>query len=519
MHIPAAWNVGRWAGVAEPAPDARRVGSAVIAAFLMAGLTVAGEDPESLGPGFGRLFLVFAIIAGPAVAALLVLRPWTGVIAWAATMPLLDVPRLQLWFGPVQITQTTIFIAALAVGVLLDRLGSTDRAAWPRAASIAAGALIVLPVLSLVAAPDVATGIPIVLHGVVEPVLVALLVVAARPTVRGLAALGGALVVGVTLASAYSIFRAGRVATSLAELEATRVSFAHFTYYNVGIFGDALAMVIPIAIAGLFVRRPLGLGRWATIALVAMLLVLMGALYLTFSKSAWLGTLVAVWLVLATRFQRPRQIVALVAGAAVVLALIVPYPLYIRSALNIDLGSTSILPLMSGSRLSSWDVGSPEGEVSIGERVRATVAAAKMSRDHPLLGVGPGRFGVEYDGAYADPNATRHLQSPHDFLPEVAAELGIPALLVVVGALMAALWWAWRAVRSGDVLLRSVGGAYLSALVAFLVVATTFGLDLYRPYRVMNADVITAGLIVGACGALAAAVRSKRAGAGQNGGG
>ncbi|HYM84898.1 MAG TPA: O-antigen ligase family protein, partial [Candidatus Dormibacteraeota bacterium] len=510
-------DLRRWSGLGEPGPGTARSAAALAAILSMTVLTIVGAAPESLGQGFGRLFLVFAVIVGPATAGLLVLRPWSGLTAWAAMAPLLNVARLQTWIGPVQVTQSTIFVAALLAGVLLERTAPRVTASneapvvpepWPVRATLVAAGLIGFPLLSLLASPAPGAGLPIVLHGVIEPVIVGLLVCALRPTPRQAIVLGAALVIGLALASVYSVARIGRISTSIAELEVMRVQLAHFTFYNVGIYGDALAMVIPIAAAWLLWRRPLGLGRVGTLVALAALVALLGGLYLTFSKSAWLGTWVALVAVLIARFQSPRTLALIAVGAAVSLTLIVPFPLYVLDALHLQ--STpyqQLLTKVQGSRLSSWDVGSPEGEVSIGERWRATQAALRMTVDHPLLGVGPGRFGDEYAGRYADAGATRKLGSPHDLMPEVAAELGLPAAVLLTLAFLAALWSAWRAIRGPDGILRATGAAFGSALIAFLVVTAAFGLDLYRDYRVMNSDVIMGALIVGVCISLARWIR------------
>jgi len=507
----------RWLGLADPVPERRRLATAAAAALLMLVLTIAGADVPKLGAGGGRLFMVFALVVGPLVAWLLVLRPWTGVLAWAATMALLNAPRIEWWFGPVQIIGSTIFVGALLAGTWFDRVDRTGSTVgevggrWVAAArgsraGILAIALMAVVILSLVASPSPGPGIPIILHGAIEPILAGFLVTALRPSRRQILWLGGAIVVGLGLASLYSILRIGRVATTVDGLEAVRVQLAHFTFYNVGLYGIALAMAIPLAVAGLLSWKAIGLRRPGAIALVGLLAILLLGLYLTFSKSAWLATAFAILLVVAGRFRRRRELGALVVASAIGLSLIIPYPLLLLRAVNIELPATNpyveLLTKVQGGRLLSWDVGSPEGEVSIGERWKATLAAGKMVIDHPLLGVGPGRFGAEYAGRYADPGATRALGAPHDLLPEVASELGIPAALLLILALFGAGWSAWRAARARATDARILGAGFGAALAGFIVVTATFGLDLYRDYRVMNSDVILAALVIGACVAL-----------------
>lgn len=511
-------DLRRVLGLTEPSPAPYRLAIAALTASLLLVLTIVGADVPRLGAGGGRLFIVFALLVGPLVAWLLVLRPWVGVLSWTTTMALLNAPRVEWWFGPVQIIGSTVFVGALLAGVWFESSRPTPATSESRAhgwrtggkvsrAGIVSTGLIAATLLSLLASPTPGPGIPIVLHGAVEPVLAAFLITRLRPNGRQILELGGAIVLGLALASLYSIVRIGRVATTIAGLEAVRVQLAHFTFYNVGLYGIALSMAIPLAVAGLLSWKAIGLSRWTAIAAAASLVILVAGLYLTFSKSAWLATAFSILLVLAVRFRRPRQLVVLAAASAISLSLIVPYPAYLLRTVNIDLPATNpyveLVTKLNGGRLSSWDAGSAEGEVSIGERWRATLAAGRMVIDHPLLGVGPGRFVDEYAGRYADPGATRHLQSPHDLLPDVASEFGLPAAVLLVLVLIGAGRSALRAARTPDRVLRVIGGGYLASLAGFLVVTATFGTDLYRDYRVMNTDVVMASLVVGGCVALA----------------
>jgi putative inorganic carbon (hco3(-)) transporter len=270
-----------------------------------------------------------------------------------------------------------------------------------------------------------------------------------------------------------------------------------------------LAMALPLLVVVLIVRRRIGLPGWATALLLVGLLVCLVGLYATFSKSAWIAALVAIAVVLLLVLRTWRTRLAVAAVALVVAALFVPYPVYVARLLgqtvSADNPYVSIISNVQGARLSSWNPDTAEGEVSIHERVLATEAGLRMAADHPLLGVGPGRFGIEYQTpAYHSAAATRALGAAHDFLPEVAAEWGLPMLGLILLALAAAGISAARAALRGVALERFAGIAFGASLLAFLIVGLTFGVDLYRVYRVMNADVLFAGLIIAACVSLAA---------------
>jgi hypothetical protein len=497
-----------------------------LAAFVVAIATlllvIRGAVPgEQLGSGYGRFVPAVVACVAPLVAALAVVRPWEGLLTWVAVMPLLLIPRVQVTSGPVQVTLTTILLAAVVIGMTFEsrrghpvdlfKSGRLTRVAWLVAAVLSA-----ISIASVIVSTDLVGGLPIALHGVIEPVVLAAIVITLRPNLRRLGWLVLALSTSVAAASVYSVLRISKVATSPTEVAAQRLQLAHFTYYNVGIYGDMLAMALPLLVVVLFARGWLGLPRWSVVLLLAGLLFSLIGLYETFSKSAWIGALAAIVLVVALVSRTWPQRVAALGAGLLLAAFVVPYPLYLTRALGLSTGSSnpyvSAVSSFQGGRLSSWNPDSSEGEVSISERVLATEAAIRMAVDHPLLGVGLGRFGVEYASPrYHPQSATRALGSAHDFLPNIAAELGLPAATLVLVAFVGASIAVARAYLSGKGLTRLLAVGLGGAILGFLVVGATFGVDLYRPYRVMNADVLFAGLLVAAALSLgAAAVTANR---------
>jgi O-antigen ligase len=478
-----------------------------VATFL---LVIVGAAPGAqLGAGYGRALPAVVAILAPLVAAVAVLAPWNGLLTWIVIMPLLLLARVQVTVGVLQVTLTTALIAALVAGLLLERgrapgaTGLTGSGRLERIVWLVASALSVVSVASVIASSDLVGGIPIALHGVIEPAFLLALVVSLRPNLRRIGFLVLAMGASVSIASVYSVLRISRIATTLSEVAAQRLQLAHFTYYNVGMYGDMLAMALPLLLVALFARRRLGLRTWMVALLAVGLVFSLIGLYATFSKSAWIGTIAAVALIAITLARTWPQRGAVLLVVLVVAAFVVPYPLYLIRALGLPTDATnpyvSAITSLQGGRLSSWNPDSSEGEVSISERVLATEAAIRMAVDHPLLGVGPGRFGIEYAAPrYRPAAATRLLGSAHNFLPNVAAELGIPAALVVFGVYVGACVALARAYRSGDRMRRLLAVAVGGAIVGFLIVGATFGIDLYRPYRVMNADVLFAGLLAAA---------------------
>ena len=79
---------------------------------------------------------------------------------------------------------------------------------------------------------------------------------------------------------------------------------------------------------------------------------------------------------------------------------------------------------------------------SLGYRLQYWQSSLAMIADHPWLGVGPGQFQNTYT-AYMLPTASEEIADPHNFLIEVWATAGTPALLAML-AVLAAFGWTLR---------------------------------------------------------------------------
>ena len=484
--------------------------AALVAALVSFALVVGGGARSQAGASFdGRALLALAAVGLPVVAAAAVLAPWRGLLAWLVIMPLLNAARIDAYLGPLQVIPTTIVVASLCCGWVFGR--GAGRAGSARADAIALGtaaAVSGLGLLATFAGGDPATSVPVFVNGLMAPVVLGAVVVALRPTRDQVVQLLVALGASVTIASTYNLFRLLRDAATSGATDITRVAFARYTYYNVGIFGSMLAMTLPLLIALLLVRRRRPGRRTAAVVCVALAIEVV-ATYLTFTKSAWIGGLVGITLTLLLLVHGARRRVGVLISAMLVAALIVPYPSWILQAVAPNLASgysTFVTGIQGTDRAASWNPATQEGEVSIGERVLATEAGIRMTIDHPLLGVGPGRFGVLYAGAYRSPGATRALGAPHDLVIDLTSEFGLPLATIVLLALLYAVSRAVLVYRrvGAD---RWIGAGLIGALFAFATVALTFGMDLYRPWRYMDSDVLFAALLA------AAAIAISRVGA------
>jgi O-antigen ligase len=163
-------------------------------------------------------------------------------------------------------------------------------------------------------------------------------------------------------------------------------------------------------------RRP----DWRPLAGVALASALIaGCLLLTKSRTAILAT--ALGIVLLALYGRSRgwqfgwKLPALAAAALLLIGL------GAVAVGGLDVQVVSEAPLSVLYRIEYWQ------------------ATATMIADHPLLGVGPGNFQQHY-ARYALPQASEVVADPHNFLFELWATAGTPALLALL-ALAAAFVW------------------------------------------------------------------------------
>lgn len=105
-----------------------------------------------------------------------------------------------------------------------------------------------------------------------------------------------------------------------------------------------------------------------------------------------------------------------------------------RSLLTMGIAAVLIV----GAILGALSVGGLDVEVlseapkSLGYRLQYWQASAAMIRDLPLFGCGPGNFQHRYT-AYKLPEASEEIADPHNFLIEIWATAGTPALLAFLG--------------------------------------------------------------------------------------
>jgi hypothetical protein len=166
--------------------------------------------------------------------------------------------------------------------------------------------------------------------------------------------------------------------------------------------------------------------RKRLLAVVLCLIPVTACLLLTKSRSGYVAAcmgLLLVWLVCRERKARIGWKMPAVAGwiAAVLVAaaLIVEGPAVLGKA---------------------WK--------SFGYRVQYWQSSARMIADHPLVGCGPGNFQNAYT-QYKLPEASEEVADPHNFLLDVWATAGTPAVLALL-AVLGSFTWAMMAGKGGS---------------------------------------------------------------------
>jgi O-antigen ligase len=155
--------------------------------------------------------------------------------------------------------------------------------------------------------------------------------------------------------------------------------------------------------------------------LLAGVAVVTFALLLTFTRSAWVGWVVATTILLISK--RPRMLI-FAAPAVVFFITFMPLPLFGRLVSSFDTRQSSNL-----------------------DRIRMIQAGVEMIKDYPLLGVGPANVKEVYP-LYRKPDAPRfRIPHLHNNLVQLWAERGVLAIvayLIFLGLFLRECARAWN---------------------------------------------------------------------------
>lgn len=148
----------------------------------------------------------------------------------------------------------------------------------------------------------------------------------------------------------------------------------------------------------------------------------------------WLGPLLtSIPIALCLLLTKSRSAyLAVAAGGAIGLLLLPAMHKRLRGRWLLAGAGVVALLVVIGGKLGALDLEViTEAGKSLGYRGQYWQASVEMIADHPLFGVGPGQFQTIYT-QYKAPTASEVVADPHNFLLEVAATSGIPALLLLL---------------------------------------------------------------------------------------
>jgi len=508
-----------------------RATAAILAFVAVFVFTVRSQHPfhaASADPLVNFLGVAVPLTAA-FVSAFAFYRPWRALLLVLALTPFWNGAYVSWQIGSVQVILQTVFVVALGVGAAITWArkegvfaarsesalsGRTQRFDAFHLAAVAVAGLAGIALISTVASPNVALSATVLLHGILEPIALAAILVFLRPSRRDLVVLGAALGLSVGLGTALNVVATLPAMTSLAAIQANRLVFARASFYNVGLYAAVVATTVPLVVAALAVRRSLNMPRWAVSLMVAILAAGSAGLFFALSKSAWIATAGGTVLLLLFITRSWRRRLALVLASVAVSTLFIPWPaviLQVSPSLNSAYRS-AMVAVVGESRYDSWNPATLAGRGSLTERFYAADAAVLMALDNPVLGVGLDQFGPNYrDPAYRAPQANDYVDHAHSFFPEIGAELGLVAVTLVLVIYAAALWAMWQVYRRArERLTRVLAAGLFASMISWLVVATAFGCDIYRPDRDLSSDVVAAAVVLGAALALVRTVRAEQ---------
>ena len=232
-------------------------------------------------------------------------------------------------------------------------------------------------------------------------------------------------------------------------------------------YAQIMVVLLPLGLFRIWgERRPIL--RW--IAAIATLVTAFGAV-LTYSRGAALGLAVAILLMTVFRYIKPKQLIAVALGIAVLFTV---QPSYLERLTTLEaIGGAT------GTRGASQAEDS-----SIRKRANETIAALLVFADNPVFGVGRGLFPVYY-GRYADEvgiASENEARQAHNLFAGMAAETGLLGFLAfsgVFGATLISLERARRRWRDRAPEYAQMATAFIVSLITYL----TTGMFLHLAYE------------------------------------
>jgi O-antigen ligase len=356
-------------------------------------IALAVAVPTALSPVYavaatGLVLVLGAVVfnAGALLALMVAAFPWDD----------------MLGFPTETVSIIKILGALLMIGYFLRALSRDEDVRLPSTLP-ALVAFVMLVLLSLMLSGDVESGLSKTLRYLLFGAFTFLFIQLVRSRAE-LVTILRVLVVSSTIASLYGIVL---FVTGYVERVSGPIGEAND-------FAYVLASVLPFAVY-LSLRDKRLRVLWGLCSAVLVL-----ALFGTLSRGALVGVAAVVLWAVATRRTR---IGGVVAGTVVI-------------AGTLLLAFTLWRPLID-ERLAAKGV---VAQANVDSREAYWSAAARMAADHPILGVGPGRFGIEASNYVLNDPINIERPVVHNSYLEVLAEGGVPTLI----AFIALIFGSWR---------------------------------------------------------------------------
>ena len=246
---------------------------------------------------------------------------------------------------------------------------------------------------------------------------------------------------------------------------------------NPNALGSLIALILPLTLFG-SIRLPTARMRWA---MAAAALVMAMALLLTYSRGSWLGVVFATFAI--TVFLDRKVLLAAIGIAALAFLLVnvMPRNLLVAAAP----GTAAPPPDFNIIETTTGRV----GKVSTGRDLRTQLIlnAIPILRDHPLLGVGPGRYGGAAADHFASPvhqeygtdKLLRFQQTVDNFWLHLLIEAGIlgaAAFVALIGVVVVGLLRSVRSAAAGSRYVMTAG-ILVATVAGVIITGTTMGLE------------------------------------------
>ena len=386
-------------------------------------------------------------VEAAALAGIFTLRPRLGLFLVVLTIPFAFAFQR---IGPAEVSANDLLLFAAAAGWALRRLrarqhggGVSQARGWrDRLSGIdwAVGFFLLVCLASLILGEDRRSALYELRVLALQPVLLYALVRAEPLSGDELLRLGDALVLGAATLAGIGLYHFFVLQYVEAAEGVQRLLIPFYDSPNhISLF---LGRAAPVALA----LTVYGRGRLRRILHGLALAAMLPAIYLTYSRGAWLVGLPAALLFVVllpplSGSRRSRRALLIAVGV-------------------LALGLLALLPVMRTARFASLaDLGSGTSFL----RLLLWKGTVRMISAHPLTGVGLGNFAVQYP-RYMLPEAWREplVYHPHNILLDFWTILGLPGLAALAW-LQIAFW------RSGLALHRRLADPTLRALVLGLM--------------------------------------------------